>query len=141
MVMIPWQYYRNLTSFKQQMNQLFDRFFESELSRCGALIPSDPKTTIRETRYRFLVTIEVKGFSQKDLTVSFDGTVLTIEGRKRSPERTPDGFSTVNSFQRVVRFKHNVKTDGVIARYCDDKLVIVIPKEQPQEPRSIRIMS
>lgn len=139
MVMIPWQYYRNLTTFKQQMNQLFDRFFERELGSLGAVIPSSPLTTIKETRNRYLITLDVKGYEPKDLTVTVEGSVLIVEGRQKSTEEVSAEHWTANSFKRLIRFKHHLKTDAVVARYCDDKLVILLPKEDLQQPRTIRI--
>ena len=140
MVLVPWKYYRNLTSFEQQMNKLFDRFFQGELGTFGKLIPSFPQTTIQETRNRYLVTIDAKSFSPKDLTVSVDDNTLIIEGRRQSTEHEPEGRRAARSFKRTLRFPHHL-SERITARYRNGKLIIHIPKQRPRGPRTIMISS
>lgn len=139
MVLIPWQCYRSLTTFAEQMNQLFDRFFQEESGCAGGLVPSYPETTMKELRDRFLVTVKVTGFAREELRVTVEKNHLMIVGERKASRAFPAGTTTAVAFRRTLRFSHELKAEDIVARYENEKLMILIPKERGDQPRTITI--
>ena len=63
----PWT---GMTLFKDEMDRLFDRFFEPRLDTFEAVGEWMPKLDFSETKYAYVLKLEVPGVEQKDINVS-----------------------------------------------------------------------
>jgi HSP20 family protein len=133
MVLVPWRWYEDLSSFSKEMNQLFDRFFGRDLTDRPWEKASFPPVTVSETENHVLVHVEIHGFLPRDLEISFQPNLLIIKGKRtRRKKDTSDESPLVKhvstSFVRKVRIHRKVRADAINAKYRDGVLLILLPK-------------
>jgi len=80
MELVPWRPFGELSSFRGEMDKLWDRFlgerpFFKEFSAGWT-----PSVDISETDDNLLVKAELPGLEAKDVNVSISGELLTIKG-------------------------------------------------------------
>jgi HSP20 family protein len=90
--------------------------------------------------------MEIAGLRPDDLEVSLsgDGQLLTISGRREDPEAgSPRKYYTLEiecgEFARQIPVRLTVDREAVSASYADGFLEVVLPKAAPPEPRSRRV--
>ena len=138
-----WEPFRNLTDIQGEVNRLFDTF----LGR-----PTGPATNGRwlpavdmfETKDELVLTVEMPGVREKDVSVSITGDLLTIKGERRWQDESKDNkFLHVEraygQFERLVQLPMAVQGDKVKAAYRDGVLTITLPKAEELKPRDIKI--
>lgn len=133
MVLIPWRYYRDLSCFAQEMNQLFDRFFGRELGERPWDETPYPRIQVAETETEILVHIEPQGFSAEELHVTFEDNLLVIKGEKTSNGSSESKECTytakkTSSFARTISVHQEIQPDAIRAHFKDGVLVILLPK-------------
>jgi HSP20 family protein len=138
-----WEPFRNLGDIQGEMNRLFDTFLgrPAAPASAGRWLPA---IDMHETRDELVLTVEVPGVREKDVTVSITGDLLTIRGERRWEDETKDQkFLHVEraygQFERLVQLPLAVQTDKVKARYRDGVLQITLPKAEELKPREITI--
>jgi HSP20 family protein len=72
-----------ITSFRNELDQLFDQFLEPAWKGDGDLGAREPKLDMSETKDAIVVTAEVPGVDQKDIEVSLRDVVTIIKGEKQ----------------------------------------------------------
>jgi HSP20 family protein len=123
----PW---RGMDTLRQEMERVFDRFFEPELEGVGAWAP---KLDSSETKDAFMVKAEIPGVEQKDLTVSLQDQMLTIKGEKHKEKAAKDEqYHRVErswgAFSRTVALPVGVDTEKVNATFKDGVLTVKLQK-------------
>jgi HSP20 family protein len=123
----PW---RGMDTLRQEMERVFDRFFEPELEGVGAWAP---KLDSSETKDAFMVKAEIPGVEQKDLTVSLQDQMLTIKGEKHKEKAEKDEqYHRVErswgAFSRTVALPVGVDTEKVNATFKDGVLTVKLQK-------------
>jgi HSP20 family protein len=126
----PWT---GLTTFKTEMDRLFDRFFEPGWPPLPTLGTWEPKMDVTETKDAITVKAEVPGVEQKDLAVTLDDGVLTIKGEKEEKKEEKDTRyhrveRTCGSFARVLRLPAAVDANRTTASFKDGVVTITLPK-------------
>jgi HSP20 family protein len=116
----------------------FDRFFDAFWA--GEELPSEetpvfaPPLDYRESEKQIRVSAELPGIEEKDIKVSLEDGVLTIEAERASnrDEQDERGFRHVESLRgqlrRVVRLGAEVDEASVVARYRNGVLTVTLPK-------------
>ncbi len=106
----------------------------------------EPPIDVYETPERLVVRMEIAGLRPDDLEVSLsgDGQLLTISGRREDPEAgSPRKYYTLEiecgEFARQVPLRMTVDREAVSASYADGFLEVVLPKAAPPVPRSRRV--
>jgi len=135
------------TSFRRQMDRLFDDFFTPLEPRSFAADGGTwPSVDVHETDQAYKVIAELPGLEQKDVELSLRDNVLTISGEKRSEHTQQDGDRTYaertfGRFQRAIPFPAEVEADKVQAHFKNGVLTIEAPKnpEARDKPRRIEI--
>ena len=96
--MIPWPT-GELGRFRQEMDSLFERFFEGfpRLTSTRRMGPT-PSIDISETKEHIIVKAELPGIDSKDIDISLSGNVLSIKGEKKQ-EKVDEG----EDFHRIER--------------------------------------
>lgn len=126
----PWA---PLTSFKQEMERLFDRFVEPRWDAFEAAGEWAPKLDISETKDTVVVKAEIPGVEQKDIEVSLQEGVLTIKGEKRQEKEEKDERHhrverSYGAFMRSVRLPATVEGEKVAASFKSGVLTVTLPK-------------
>jgi HSP20 family protein len=116
------------------MESLFDRFAERRWF---------PAADVSETKDEMVLTFDIPGVTEKDLTLSITGDLLTLKGERRFEADEKDMYHRVERvygrFERSVQLPATVQTDKVTARYRDGVLEIKLPKAEEAKPREIKI--
>ncbi len=138
--------FRELESFRSQMNRLFGEAFPT--SRTGDEAPSlaawAPPVDITETPDQLVFQVELPGFSQDDLRLRAENGVLTLEGeRKFEKESEKKAYHRVERaygrFVRAFSLPVNVDADKINATLVDGILTVELPKREEAKPKSIPI--
>lgn len=139
--------FRELESFRQQMNRLFNETFTpvgSARGEEGVAAAWAPPVDISETADSLTFTVELPGFRTEDLTLRAENGVLTLEGeRKFEKESKQKSYHRVERaygrFLRSFSLPSNVDTDRIHAALNDGILTVELAKREEAKPKSIPI--
>jgi HSP20 family protein len=139
-----WEPLRHLAEIQSEMNRLFDEFFERPALAGPAVRMWAPFVNMRETKDDLVLTVEVPGVREKDLSVSITGDLLSVKGERRFEDEVSEGSClhlerAHGKFERTVQLPMPVQSDKVKATYRDGVLEIKLPKADEVKPREIRI--
>ncbi|MBK7875003.1 MAG: Hsp20/alpha crystallin family protein [Planctomycetes bacterium] len=142
MKLMPWRRNDEMSAFRDEFDELFNRFFTDE--PFSALVPTNGKRTflppmnLAETDKAFTVSVEVPGMTEKDVHVEVRDRELVITGeRKWEEEKKGKEFRRVEShygaFERRIELPTNAKLepDTLVATCKKGVLEISIPKVEP----------
>lgn len=126
----PW---RGMETLRQEMERVFDRFFEPRWDEFEAVGAWAPKLDFSETKDAFVVKAEVPGVEQKDISVSIQDQMLTIRGEKhKEKEEKDEKYHRVErswgAFARTIALPAGVDTGKVDATFKDGVLSVKLPK-------------
>ncbi len=130
-----------VTTFKKEMDRLFDRFWDGGEEAPGAW---DPKVDVTETKDSFTVKAEVPGIEPKDIQITLENGVLMLRGEKRQEKEEKDeryyrAERSYGSFARSLRLPANVDGTKVNAMFKHGLLTVVLPKTVEARGQSIPI--
>lgn len=130
MVRIPWRMYRDFACFTQEMNALFDRFFEKDPAavRCGG--SCYPMTTVQQEKDAYLVLMDIRGYTTDDLVIYFERSELVVKAEPKAPVEAARALPP--PFRRIIRFEEKIDSDHINATIRDGALVIQLPKSTGQ---------
>ena len=118
-----------------EMEEMFDRFrrelYSPDLLR--GVEGFSPRVEIKETDKNILVSAEIPGMSEKDITVTLRENNLVIEGEKTSERKKEDtGYYrsefSYGSFYRSIPLHAEVDADKVSATYKNGVLEVTLNK-------------
>lgn len=144
MELVPWRPFGELSSFRGEMDKLWDRFlcerpFAKDLSEAWS-----PSVDISETEDTLFVKAELPGLEAKDVDVSLSGDLLTIKGEKKKEKEEKDEHHHYieryeGTFQRSFRLPVAVHADKVEASFENGVLKVTLPKAEKAKKKSIKI--
>ena len=128
--LVPW---RGMETLRQEMERVFDRFFEPRWDEFEAVGAWAPKLDFSETKDAFVVKAEVPGVEQKDISVSIQDQMLTVKGEKhKEKEEKDEKYHRVErswgAFARTIALPAGVDTEKVNATFKDGVLSVKLPK-------------
>lgn len=144
MDLAKWDPSRTLAGLKDDVNALFERFFE------GRGLPSllertwSPAVDVAETDENLVVSAELPGMSAEDINVSVTGESLTIKGEKNR-ETVVEGQDlrraerSYGAFSRTIRLQAAVKPDEAQASFKNGILTITLPKAEGEIEKTIKV--
>jgi HSP20 family protein len=126
----PWT---GITDLKQEMDRLFDRMFDARWGEFGAIGDWAPSLDLSETKDALVVKVEVPGMDAKDIQVSLQEGLLTVQGEKKHEkeekgERHHLVERSYGAFTRSVRLPVGVDSGKVNATFTKGVLVVTMPK-------------
>jgi HSP20 family protein len=126
----PW---RGMGGLREEMERVFDRFFEPRWEEFEAIDAWAPKVDFSETKDAFMVKAEIPGVEQKDVSVSLENQMLTIRGEKhKEKEEKDEKYHRVErswgGFTRTIALPAGLDTEKVDAAFKDGVLTIKLPK-------------
>ena len=141
--LMPWG---GMTGLKQEMDRVFDRFFESRWEDLPALGDWVPKVDVSETKDAVVVKAEIPGMEAKDIQASLQENVLTITGEKKQEKEEKDERyhrveRTYGSFARSVRLPAGVEAGKVNAAFKNGVLTVTLPKTAAAKATPIPVKS
>ena len=138
---------RDLVGFKSEMDNLFNRFFESELPLSRGILKEGqwaPRMDVSVDEKNITVQVEIPGCDAKDIDVSLDGRMLTIKGEKKDEKEEKDKNylrveRTHGIFSRTIELPSDVDQDDVEATYKKGVLKLTLNKAAPATGKTIEI--
>lgn len=138
----PWRPFRELTTLRDQMDRMWERFFKEGMEPFGG--EWVPSLDVSETKNDIVVKAEVPGMNPKDIDISLTGDLLTIKGEKKQErEEKDENYHRVErsygAFTRSVRLPQEVKSDKVKADYRNGILKVTMPKSDAAKKKAVKI--
>ena len=133
----------NVADIQTEVNRLFDSFFGRPASAAAGRAWTPP-VDLYETKDDLLLTVELPGVRDKDVTVSITGDLLSVKGDRRfEPDAKEQHLLHVEraygTFERLVQLPMPVQADKVKASYRDGILEIRLPKADEVKPKEIKV--
>jgi len=150
----------NFLSRAERFDPFFDEFttLRNKLDRVMNRIPPNgnegnepfltaqwtPVADVYETKDNLFVKAEVPGLTEKDIIVTIENNVLTIQGeRKIEEEKEEKGYFRMEraygKFLRAFTLPPNILTEKVFATYNNGVLELTIPKKEEAKPKQIKL--
>src|SRR5438270_11683011 len=146
MALIRWEPVRELSTIQNEMNRLFNTFFDAPSPSNGgsALRRWVPAMDLVETGEDFVLRADLPGLSEGDVNIELEDNVLTVSGaRNAEHEERKEGFYRVErasgSFSRSLTLPEGVDPDAVKASFDRGVLEVRIPKPEERKPRKVAI--
>lgn len=138
-----WSPVRDLAAMEvDRLNRMFEAAFAGEPMASGAWVPA---VDIFETPQKdVVVTVDLPGLKREDIKVTFENSVLSIEGeRKIADEIEREHFHRVERgygvFRRTFSLPASVDAGRVEANYQDGVLTIKMPRREEARPKQIKV--
>jgi HSP20 family protein len=143
MALIRWDPIRELDSLQNDMNRLFDRFFEGRTAN-GTARRWIPAMDLVETDDHLVLRGDLPGMTEDDVNIEIKDNVLTVSGeRKAEREDKREGYHRVErafgSFSRSLSLPAGVDADKVEANFDNGVLEVRIPKPAAAKPTRVQI--
>ncbi|MBD3218663.1 MAG: Hsp20 family protein [candidate division Zixibacteria bacterium] len=145
MTLIRWRPTRNLESVQDEVNRVFESFFNAPMRRRGEDVGGwYPDVDIVESKDNIEVQVDLPGMEKDDIKVSVEDSVLTIKGeRKVMKEEKEKNYHqierTYGTFTRSFSLPTSVEGDKIKANYKNGVLKIDLPKAEAVKPKEIPI--
>ena len=145
---LPVQYQatsRPIMQFHQELDRMFDDVFSgfgvSPLTgRSNALLRSDrgiirPNLNISSDDKNYLISLEVPGFQEADISIEVKGDVLTIQGHIEDQKEEKDQHfyrmeRSYGTIKRVLSLPDDADADNIEALMKDGVLSLTIPRQE-----------
>jgi HSP20 family protein len=103
-----------------------------------------PAVDVKETEKELLLSFDLPGMSEDDISIEVQDNVLTVTGeREERRDESREGFRRMErrfgSFARSFPLPAGVSEDQIKADYDNGVLEIRVPKPRAQEPRRVQI--
>jgi HSP20 family protein len=141
MALVRWEPFRELTALQNEMGRW--------MSQVAGVTPGNgqsstwlPAVDVWETEDELVLSFDLPGIPEEQITVELDDGVLTVNGeRERTSEHSGERFyrfeRRFGAFSRSVTLPQGVTEEDVKASYADGVLEVRVSK--PEEPRPTRI--
>jgi HSP20 family protein len=139
-----WEPFRNMSDIQGEVNRLFDTFLGRPMAPAPVNRTWLPAVDMHETKDELVLSVEVPGVSEKDVTVAITGDLLTIRGERHAADQSKEPQylhveRVYGQFERLIQLPMAVQADKVKATYRDGVLQITLPKAEELKPREIKI--
>ena len=133
-----------MSRLRQEMDRLFDRFFETRADELPALGDWAPDMDVAETKDAIVIKAEIPGLEAADVQVSLQESTLIIKGEKKREKEEKDEHyhrveRTYGSFVRAVRLPVAVEGAKVSAAFKNGLLTVTLPKTAAAKPTPIPV--
>ena len=146
MALVRWEPVRELSSLQNDMNRLFNTFFDTPSGGNGATTARRwiPAMDLVETDDHFVLKADLPGLSEDDVHIDVEDNVLTVSGERRAEhEDKREGYVRVEraygAFRRSLTLPEGIDPEAVVASFENGVLDIRIPKPEERKPRRVAI--
>ena len=146
MALVRWEPARELHTIQQEMNRLFNTFFDApaQSAGTGGARRWVPAMDLVETDDHFVLRADLPGLDEGGVNVEVNDNVLTISGeRKYEHEAKKDGYYRLErgsgQFNRSLTLPDGVDLDAIEASFEKGVLEVRVPKPEERKPRKVQI--
>ena len=131
-----------VSGIQTEVNRLFESFGARPATANGRVWA--PPVDMYATKDDLVLTLELPGVSEKDVSVTITGDLLTVKGERRFEQKVKEQDllhveRTYGKFERLIQLPMAVQADRVKATYRDGVLEIRLPKVEELKPKEIKI--
>jgi HSP20 family protein len=148
MALARWTPMRNLASFQDEMNRMFQEFFRGGTGEEAGwgLRTWTPAVDIYDTDDALVLKAELPGVSKDDVSIEIYNNTLILRGERKHEAEVKEGDyyraeRAYGTFQRSFVLPTLVDQDKVQATYTDGVLELRLPKSEAAKPKRIAISS
>ena len=141
-----WEPFRGMSDIQGEVNRIFDTFLgRPTVSGASSAVRTwAPVFDMHETKDEVVLNFELPGVSDKDVSLSITGDLLTLKGertvnREFTDENAYRAERVYGKFERSVELPMPVQADKVKATYRDGVLAVKLPKAEEVKPKAIKI--
>ncbi len=142
MSIVRFDPFRDITSFRDDINRLFARSFGEEGvtgTRTWA-----PAVDVFETKDAVVLKAELPGLTADEVDVEIDDNVLTVSGERTFKDTVEEGRfyrleRSYGRFSRSLTLPQGIRADAVSATFADGVLEVTVPKAEEVKPRKVTI--
>src|SRR5262245_48045630 len=132
--------YREFASLEERLQRAFGQTERRDESLAAWAPPVD----ITEEKDRILITAELPGFKQDQISIQMENGMLTLSGERKFEKESGDkAYHRIErSYGRFVRsfsLPNNVDREKIEARFVNGLLQVELPKREDAKPRTIKI--
>jgi HSP20 family protein len=144
MALTLWEPLSELGAIQNEMNRLFNTFFERPPLADGGGRRWIPAMDLVETDDDFVLRADLPGLSVDDVKVELHGNTLTVAGERKS-EHDGDGAGYHRlergwgSFARSLTVPEGIDAESITARFDRGILELHIPKPEQHKRRRVAI--
>jgi HSP20 family protein len=147
MALIRWEPAAELNTIQNEMNRLFNTFFDPSAPTGRANGTTRrwlPPMDLVETADHYVLRADLPGLSDGDVNIQLEDNVLTISGeRKAEHQEQQEGYYRLErafgAFSRSLTLPDGVDPDGVQAHFDRGVLEIRIRKPEQKKPKTVQI--
>jgi HSP20 family protein len=142
MSIVRFDPFRDITSFRDDINRLFARSFgEEDVTGTHTWAPA---VDVFETKDAVVLKAELPGLTAEDVDVEIDDDVLTISGERTFKDTVEEGRfyrleRSYGRFSRSLTLPQGIVADAVSATFADGVLEVTVPKAEEVKPRKVTI--
>ncbi|NLD71511.1 MAG: Hsp20/alpha crystallin family protein [Chloroflexi bacterium] len=147
MSLMRWDPFRDMESFRERMNRLFDESLALTRSEGGErgrmlFVPVD----VVEEGDSYVISAELPGVKPEDIDISVTGNTLTIKGESHEEHEEERGNvhyreRRFGTFSRSVMLPSDVDTSKIDAT-CDNGILrITAARSEEAKPKRIQVQS
>lgn len=143
MSIVRFDPFRDITSFRDDINRLFARTLGEGV---GTSQTWTPAVDVFETGEAVILKAELPGLGVDDVDVEVDDNVLTISGERTLTDRVEEGHyyrleRSYGRFSRSLTLPQGIRADEVSATFTDGVLEVRIPKAEEAKPRKVAVVA
>jgi HSP20 family protein len=147
MALIRWEPVAELNTIQNEMNRLFNTFFDQPAQNGrgnGISRRWLPAMDIVETADRYVLRADLPGLSDGDVNVQMEDNILTVSGERRAErDEQHEGYYRLErgfgSFSRSLTLPDGVDAERIEAHFDRGVLEIGIPKPEQKKPRTVQV--
>ncbi len=135
----PWS---ELDAVPNRLSRMFDDSFFGPV-RNGRWMPA---VTVSETNDELMLSAELPGMAEEDISIELENNVLTIAGNKEDMRTENDEERryhlverSYGAFSRSFTLPRTVDGNGIVARFDNGVLTVTLPKVPEAKGRKIEI--
>ncbi len=146
MAVIRWEPARELHSIQQEMNRLFGSVFDAQAGggEGNGGRRWIPAMDLVEDGEHFVLSADLPGVDEDDVSVELEDNVLSISGERKSQrEERREGYYRIEraagKFSRSLTLPEGIDPDGIQASFEKGVLEVRVPKPEQRTPRRVAI--
>ena len=144
MTLVRWSPLGQVAGLQSDMARLMNQFFGTAPGNGNGGATWLPAVDVAETDNELVLSFDLPGLSEDQISVELDENVLTVSGqRERKHEQKEENFyryeRRFGSFARSVALPAGVSENDIQANYENGVLEIRVPKPEEQRRKRIQI--
>ncbi|NCB00413.1 MAG: Hsp20/alpha crystallin family protein [Clostridia bacterium] len=132
---------RNL--FWQDMDTLFDQFFNDSLLLAKPSENHGMRVDIKDTQDAYMIEAELPGISKENIDIKIQGNLLTLSvSQDEKAESTKESYLVRERHVRSLQRSFDVSAvdkDKISAKFENGLLALQLPKKEPVKPDSRKV--